>query len=71
MRPVLIGVAAGLAGAWMASQTLTTMLYGVSPGDPISFAGAAAGLTLAALLAALIPAIRALRIDPVVALRAE
>jgi putative ABC transport system permease protein len=71
MRPVLLGVAAGLAGAWMASRALTTLLYDVSPGDPISYAAAAAGLTAAALIATLIPARRALQVDPASSLRSE
>jgi predicted permease len=71
MRPVLAGVVIGLAGAWMASRTLTALLYNVTPGDAASYALAAIGLTLAALVASLVPARRAMRVDPAVALRTE
>jgi ABC-type antimicrobial peptide transport system permease subunit len=47
------------------------MLYGVSPGDPVILTAVAAVLACAAVLALLLPALRAARIDPVVALRAE
>jgi putative ABC transport system permease protein len=71
LRPVLVGVAMGLAGAWMASRSLATLLYDVSPGDVVSYAVAATALSAAALLATLVPARRALRVDPSVALRAQ
>jgi putative ABC transport system permease protein len=71
LRPVLVGVAMGLAGAWMASRSLGTLLYDVSPGDVVSYAVAATALSAAALLATLVPARRALRVDPAVALRSE
>lgn len=71
LRLVTIGVIVGLAGAIAATRTLSTMLYGISPRDPVTFAGVAAALMLVALLAGLWPALRATRIDPVTALREE
>ncbi|HSR53778.1 MAG TPA: ADOP family duplicated permease [Acidobacteriota bacterium] len=71
LRPVLAGLVLGLAGAWMLAGMLTVQLYGVSPQDPLLLAGAAAVLLLTALLAILVPARRALQIDPAGALREE
>jgi putative ABC transport system permease protein len=66
-----LGIAIGLVGALGVTRFLRTMLYGVSPFDPASFAGVAAILTTVALLASYIPARRAARVDPVEALRYE
>jgi ABC-type lipoprotein release transport system permease subunit len=66
---VAIGVAAGFAGAVWAGRAVESQLYGVSPMDAGSFAGAAAVLAGAALLATWLPARRATLVDPVVALR--
>ncbi|HSR66648.1 MAG TPA: ADOP family duplicated permease [Acidobacteriota bacterium] len=71
LRPVLAGLALGLAGAWILSGILTIQLYGASPQDPLLLAGAACVLLLTALLATLLPARRALGIDPAGALRQE
>ncbi|HSM60535.1 MAG TPA: ABC transporter permease, partial [Longimicrobiales bacterium] len=65
------GIAVGLLGAWGVSRVLSSLLYGVTATDPLTFAGTAALLVLVALLASWIPARRASRIDPVEALRAE
>ena len=65
------GIAIGLAGAWLLTRFLAAVLYGVAPTDPLTFAGVAAALAGAALLASWLPAVRAARVDPVVALRAE
>ncbi len=65
------GVAMGLVGAWGASRALGALLFGITPGDAASYAGVAAGLTLAALVATLVPARRAIGVDPVIALRGE
>ncbi|MGH9667872.1 MAG: FtsX-like permease family protein, partial [Bryobacteraceae bacterium] len=65
------GLAAGLMGAFLVTGFLRSMLYGVSPADPPTFAPAAGLLTAVALAASLAPARRAARIDPVRALRAE
>jgi predicted permease len=68
---VLIGVAIGIPGAIMASALIRTQLYGVAPADPLTLAGSALLLVSVAIVAGYIPARRAARIDPNVALRAE
>ncbi len=65
------GVVVGLAGAWAMSRVLATLLYGVSATDPATYVATAAALTVVAALATLLPARRAARVDPLVALRAE
>jgi predicted permease len=66
-----IGMVLGLVGAWALSRTLASLLYGVSTTDPLTFAATAALLCAISVLATWIPARRAARVDPVVALRAE
>jgi putative ABC transport system permease protein len=65
------GLGIGLLLAFAASRILATLLYEVKPADPISFLAAALALTVVAASAALFPALRALRVDPVTALRSE
>jgi len=67
----LSGVAAGLAITLAATPQTAPLLYRVSAADPVSILGAAAFLTVVAVLASLIPALRATRIDPIIALRQE
>jgi len=71
MRPVLVGIALGLAGAAAVSTVLASMLFGLSPHDPLSFTLVPAVLFAIALGACYVPARRALRVDPTTALRAE
>jgi predicted lysophospholipase L1 biosynthesis ABC-type transport system permease subunit len=70
-RVAVAGVWLGLAIALAGSRLIESLLYGVNPRDPAIFAGTALALLAAALLACWIPARRAARIDPTVALRAE
>jgi putative ABC transport system permease protein len=67
----LCGIAVGLVAAAAATRPMTSLLHGVTPGDPATFAAVAIGLALVALVASLIPAWRATRVDPVVALKTE
>ena len=71
MRPVGIGLLAGLAGALLLSRTLSRLLYEVAPTDVLTYAIVAALLGGVALLACYLPARRAARVDPMIALRAE
>ena len=68
---VIFGLAGGVALAVAVSRLLRTLLFGVRPDDPLTIAGMAAAIALAAFVASLPPALRAARIDPVVALREE
>ena len=65
------GLALGLGSALFASQLLATFLYGVSPRDPVTFGTTLLSLGLAGVAALFVPALRALRVNPVVALRNE
>jgi len=67
----LLGIAAGLAIFLAATPQLAPLLYHVSPTDPVSIAGAALFLIAVAALASLFPALRATRVDPILALRQE
>jgi putative ABC transport system permease protein len=69
MSMVMTGVLIGFAAALLVGRLVSRMLYGVSPGDPVSAAGAAVVLVSVALLACYLPARRASRVDPLVALR--
>ena len=71
LTPVGLGIAVGLAAALAMGTTLSRFLYGVAPTDAVSLAAAAALLASAGAVAALVPALRAGRTDPVKALRAD
>jgi predicted permease len=69
--PTLAGIVVGAVGAWMLSRVLASMLFEVRPTDPATFVAAAVLLTLVALLASWVPARRAARVEPSLALRLE
>jgi predicted permease len=71
MRPVAAGVAAGFVGAAVASRLMRSILFGLSPLDPVAFLGVAALLATVSLAAGYLPARRAVRVDPMIALRYE
>jgi len=71
MKMALLGVAIGIAAALGLTQLMASMLFGVSPTDPVTFCGVALILAGVALAACYIPARRAMRVDPIVALRYE
>jgi predicted permease len=71
LRLVGLGVAVGIPAAWVASRLIAAMLFGLTATDPLTIVGATLMLMLAALLAAFLPARRAIQVDPMVALRHE
>jgi putative ABC transport system permease protein len=68
---VAIGTALGLVGSLLLTRTMRSLLFEVSPNDPLTVVGVALLLMLIAMLASYIPARRATRVDPIVALRYE
>ena len=71
LRTVLVGAALGLAGALVLTRTISSLLFGVTATDPVAFGSVTLLLLAAALVACYIPARRAARVDPLVALRSE
>jgi ABC-type antimicrobial peptide transport system permease subunit len=67
----LLGAAIGLAGAFALSRLLGSLLFSVAPGDPLTYAAAAAFLLAVALAACWLPARRSMRVEPMEALRCE
>jgi len=66
-----LGIVVGAAAAYGAAQAVSSMLFGLSPGDPLTYAAVALGLAGLAAVAASLPARRASRIDPMIALKTE
>jgi ABC-type antimicrobial peptide transport system permease subunit len=66
-----VGIAIGAAGAYALTRLMASLLYGVRPTDPVSFLATAALLAAVALGACAVPAWRAMRVEPIVALRYE
>jgi putative ABC transport system permease protein len=71
LRIVLLGIAGGLAGALALSRTLASFLFRTAPTDPLTFVAVSLLLLAVALMAVYIPARRATKVDPMVALRYE
>jgi putative ABC transport system permease protein len=71
MSPALVGIAAGMIASLASAKVTETLVFGVSASDPLTLAGVGATLALVALMASLVPAYRALRLDPVKVLRAD
>jgi putative ABC transport system permease protein len=71
MKVALIGISAGLLGALAVGRAVSSLVYGVAVHDPSTFAGVAVVLTVIAFAACFVPARRAAKVDPMVALRCE
>ena len=71
LRLTVLGVGIGLAGAYAVTRLMASLLTGVTPGDPPTFVGVTVILALSSIVAAWLPAERATRVDPMVALRSE
>ncbi|HUK47612.1 MAG TPA: ABC transporter permease [Terriglobales bacterium] len=71
LRPTFVGVALGAIGALALARVMSGLVYGVKPADPITFLAVAVVLAIVALCASIIPAYRAAKVDPMVALRYE
>jgi putative ABC transport system permease protein len=71
MKLTLVGVAVGIVGAFAATRALSSLLFGVNASDPLTYGGVALLLSVVALLSCLLPARRATKVDPMIALRYE
>ena len=66
-----LGLAAGLGAAWLGARSLARFLYGIDPTSPVVFGSVAATLLIVILLACVVPARRAMKVNPVTALRQD
>jgi predicted permease len=71
LRLLGVGTAVGLAGAFLGTRYIESQLFGVTATDPVTFVGGCALLAMAGLSASLIPALRAMRVDPITVLRQQ
>jgi putative ABC transport system permease protein len=71
LRLTALGIAIGLVGAFIATRAIQAMLFGVTPTDPLTYAAVIVALVIVAMLACWVPALRASRVDPLVALRSD
>ena len=71
LTTTLIGVAIGIAGSFVTARAIQSLLFGVTPTDPLTFAGVALLLVCVAGIACYVPARRATDVDPMVALRSD
>ncbi|PYQ47569.1 MAG: hypothetical protein DMF78_23395 [Acidobacteria bacterium] len=71
MTVAMAGIGAGVLGAMLLARAVGSLVYAVAPRDPATFAGVAVALALVAFVASALPARRAARVDPMVALREE
>jgi len=68
---IVFGLCCGAVAAWFSTKAVSRLLYGATPGEPLTLAGIAGALAVMATMAALLPAVEALRADPVAAIRTE
>jgi ABC-type antimicrobial peptide transport system permease subunit len=71
LQLTIIGVVIGLLGAWALTRLMASLLFGVTPTDSVTLIGVVSVLALVALLACYVPARRATKVDPLMALREE
>jgi putative ABC transport system permease protein len=71
VTPIVLGLVAGIMGSLVLARLMASLLYGVTPTDPVTFVAVPLALGLVALAASLVPAWRAMRVDPLIALRYE
>jgi ABC-type antimicrobial peptide transport system permease subunit len=71
MRLALLGIVPGTLGAYLAAKEMSALLFGIAPGDPLTFATGIAVVFLTTAAGTLVPALRALRVTPMSVLRVD